>query len=205
MSSGNISKTMLLALISCCLILVIAVPALAHKPRPVLSPAQRSGEAYQGEAGATAISSLKEIQTQYDHYLKQARQYEASMLALKIAISLFGLSSAIVLALSKADWSRKTALVLSILVASIPAADHIFQVSEMRQVSWRTAVDLSRLYSQCKDTWEEYAYSTPLEERLLAAQELSKNCKGALAKSVDNELEVSLKPLEVNVPKKSGV
>jgi hypothetical protein len=60
MSRTNIPGHMLLALISCCVIFVIAIPALAVaiKPAPVLSQAQISEKAYQGEAGATTISSL---------------------------------------------------------------------------------------------------------------------------------------------------
>jgi hypothetical protein len=202
MSHANITRHLLIALISCCVIFVIDNPSWASvgPPPKLFSKAEIALIAYKGEAGISALNSLKEIQDHYEHYLKQAKYYDSVMLAIKIAISLFGLVSAIILALSKAEWSRKTALVLSILVATIPATDQIFQVNELRQVSWRTAVNISRLYSECKGRWETNSYQVPVKERLSAAHILFPRCKVTLDKYVDKEMEISLKPLEVPVP-----
>ena len=189
------------AVIACiCSSALVAVPAFGYKPKPHLAPAKLTGDAYSGAPGAKAASTLTEIQLQFDHYSTQARQYELATLVLRCLVAVLGFASAVVLALSKAEWSRKTALVLSILIGSVPATDQIFQISEMRQVSWKTAVDLSRLYSQCRDTWELYASNVPLDDRLPVAERIFDGCRDSLAETVNSEMGVSLQPLVVTVP-----
>ena len=176
----------------------------ALKARPI-SPVSPDGTAaaYSGPSGAAVGSLLSDLRGQFEHYDDQAKDYDNALLALRVTVLLCSVAAAFVLAISSGEWSRRTALVLSVLAAAVPATDQIFQVSDLQRVSWRTAVDVSRLYATCKDAWETASLPETPGERLAIARSLATTCRSGLTQIVDKEMDVSLKPLQL--PGKIGV
>ena len=157
---------------------------------------------YEGNSGRAVIETLEEIKKSAEHYFAQAHSYANAMLALRISAFLFSIAAAVALILNNAEWSRKVALLLSIGAAAVPAADQIFQVSEMHRESWRSAADVSRLFHKCKGDWELSSPKQESDERLASAHILVSACREKLAAFADTELETSSKPLQL--PAKIG-
>ena len=67
------------------------------------------------------------------------------MISLQILAFLFSVLAAVVLAINNPAWSRTAALILSLGAAAVPAADQIFQISDMQRASYRSMADGSRL------------------------------------------------------------
>jgi hypothetical protein len=149
------------------------------------------------KANTTMLSVLAEMKSQFEHYDAQAKAYERAVLVMRVTVLLCSIGAATALALNSADWARKTALVLSILAAAVPAADQIFQISAIDRISWRTAVDVSRLFSTCRDSWENGASAAPTDSSAKAVRALVTSCRSELNVLVDKEMDVSLKPLEL--------
>lgn len=177
----------------------VPMPKILMPPMPLPMPSSPNHVLQTNAEAPDSIvrAELAEIKVQAEHYYSQAKNYETFVFALRIAVFICSVLAAAVLALSSADWSRRAALVLSIGAAAVPAADQIFQVSEMHRVSWRTAVDVSRLFENCKDSWAFGETSPALEERKSAARVVVSKCREKLSGLVDAEMETSLKPLQL--------
>ena len=148
---------------------------------------------------AAVSTLLTDIKDQYEHFGRQVKSYDSAVLALKLSAFLCSLGAALCLVFATAEWSRRTALVLSIFAAAVPAADQVFQVSAMQRISWRTAMDVSRLFVRCKTDFDSASVSsnagTPTLRPIL---EIVGACRADLNKVIDAEMEVSLKPLDLS-------
>lgn len=180
---------------------LMPIPSPGPMPLPMPEPSSPSlvSQTNAEAPDSIVLAELTEIKAQAEHYYSQAKNYETFVFALRIVVFICSVLAAAVLALSSADWSRRAALVLSIGAAAVPAADQIFQASEMHRVSWRTAVDVSRLFENCKDSWAFGETSPALEERKSAARAAVSKCREKLSRLVDAEMETSLKPLQLPI------
>ena len=123
-----------ICLLASTLILLVAAESIAYEPndpdprvilppRVVLDRSVAESSEYSGPHGKLLIATLEHIHQQFEHYRRQAQLYDKLSLALRVSILVFSIGSALVLVLGKADPSRRVALVLSILIASVPIAD----------------------------------------------------------------------------------
>ena len=162
-----------------------ASPAAPTKreAKDVISPAQIQ----------IANTMLQEFVSDQQHYAAQARQYDQLLFSLRVIALMSSLGAALTLAFVAAEKGRKVALGLSIAAAAVPAVDQIFQVSNMYKASWRAAIDMSKTYDQCSDTFVKLA---SLPGTGSAFSYSIEQCRAARGKVVDAEMEVSLKPLE---------
>jgi hypothetical protein len=189
-----------LVLLALVLTVFTQISSEAKKPPPFNPQNEQidvSAPIYAGSAGGVVLKALSEIKTSAEHYNAEAESYDRAILGMRIIAFLCSVFAAVVLALSGAEWARRTALVLSVVLATIPAADQIFQVSEMHRASWRAAVDAARLFEQCKDTWELYAPAIDNNKRESSATDLVAGCRKQLSALIDAGLEVSTKPLQL--------
>jgi hypothetical protein len=154
--------------------------------------------AYSGDSGKLIVDVLLEIKSDAEHYGEQVVDYDRAMLAMRIAALISSVAAAILLAATKVDWSRRAALILTIVAASVPAADQIFQVSDNDRSSWKAAVDSRRLFDDCKRDWESNSkLSDQNDQRIEIATQVSSRCHSDLARIVDTEMETSLKALQL--------
>lgn len=185
-------------LIALTLLLLASVPAFALKPPPrVLSDAQPAADKYPGEHGELVRQALSSFAKDYEHYRSQAERYSAYDSALRVAIVVCSISIALVLALGKSDVSRRVALALSIVLASLPVLDQQFRVSAMHQISWRTAVDIARVYEDCKDQWEGWGRIDWASRPMEFAKAVVSECREKERAAIDREMIVSLTPIEL--------
>jgi hypothetical protein len=94
------------------------------------------------------------------------------------------------------------ALTLSIVIAAIPVVEQQFGISAPHQVSWRTAVDISRTLTDCREEWEASFADVPEKERITLARKIVARYRDKVRDVVDREMEVSLRPIDI--PEKIG-
>jgi hypothetical protein len=156
---------------------------------------------YEDDAGRTILGLLDEISKNYTHFRAQAEKYDLIVRFLQVVAFLSALCSAIVLVLSDKDWSRRSAIIASLLAASIPAGDQVFHTTQIQMASWKAALSLSRLHAECKDRWElppETATQSD-QRRTQTAQSLVTECRKRLSEIHDKEIDVWVNPLVVPV------
>ncbi len=90
-------------------------------------------------------NSYNEIVANYNHYVGQSERYELLHFGGRLFIFLASLAAAILLAIKSGNVARKVAIVLTLLVSGAQGADEAFNISPMHQISYRTALNLSRL------------------------------------------------------------
>jgi hypothetical protein len=179
-------------------VILIFVSASSHAAKPPPIHPGADVPAYSGQAGTLVVNVLREIKVDAEHYAAQVTDYDRATLAMRIVALLASVTAAILLAAANAEWSRRTALVLTIVAASVPAADQIFQVSENDRASWKAAVDSQRLFEDCKESWESTSRDADENDlRMEVANRLVSSCRHNLARIVDTEMEVSLKALQL--------
>ena len=171
---------------------------IAEPIRPQLPErTEAEGVASLQKANAALTAMLLDVKSQFEHYDAQAKTYDRILLVMKIAVLLCSIGAAAALALSATDFARKAALILSILAAAIPAADQIFQIAAIQRISWRTSVDISRLFISCRDSLESDSESVAAEARGKSVWATVAKCRAGLDSLVDKEMDVSLKTLEL--------
>lgn len=157
---------------------------------------------YADQAGKNVLAFLSEAKRHHDHYVSQARRYDKFALAAKVLAFIASIAAAVVLVLTAKEWSRRTAILASVLAAAIPAADQIFKISDTQIASWRATVDVAALYAKCKDSWELDASigGGTSESRNRSAKALLDQCRMELGSVIGNELEKTVKPIELPKP-----
>jgi hypothetical protein len=131
---------------------------------------------------------LSDIATQYDQYRADAKTYHSAVFLMRCVGFLSSVLAAICLAFGTSDMARKTALVLSVVAAAVPAADQVFQVTANHSSSLRTAVDLGRLYLRCGGELDS------------ANSESVESCRKTFNQLIDADIEVSLRQGTFNPP-----
>jgi len=164
---------------------------------PYMVEPHRSVPTYGDMAGSQVLVTLQEVKTQADHYGAQANRYSTGLFVIRLLALLSSLSAAIVLALSNAEWSRRVALLASIVAAALPVTEQIFQVGDMHRSAWRANVEAARLFNDCKSKWELASATIATPDRVKHAQSLITNCRADLAKVVDTAMNTSLKPIQL--------
>jgi len=193
-----VMKSKSLFIITNIITVAIASPCLGLKPEPIHTPPADSKLSFQGEHGELVLNALYEFEKQYEHYREQAKFYEHIDFGVRLLLVVCSFVCALVLGLGRSDKSRKIALGLSILIASIPVLEQQFHVSALHQVSWRTAVDYSRIITDCKETWESLFAYLPENERASNARETVAYYRKKARDLEDREMEISLEPITLS-------
>jgi len=160
------------------------LPALERvSPEPVVG-ASAADELYRG--------SFAEIAQHYEHYRAQAFRYQWIDRSARLIILFASTAAALILALSESKRAKHAVIVLSMLVASTQAADQQFNLSEMREISWRTAVDLKRVLSEFREEWvlTGAASGDPSETHAMV-----RRYRERFNAAVEREMDVSLAPI----------
>ena len=151
------------------------------------------------EVEALAVASLQDdVRQQFEHYASQAKTYDYLLLLLRLTAFACSLGAAVALVFGSSERAKRTALILSILGAAVPAADQIFQVSSMNRSSWRTTIDLSRLHVRCKTAIDASMLVVQSSAQATSILEIVNSCRSDFNKIIDTDMEVSLKPSERN-------
>ena len=151
------------------------------------------------EVEALAVASLQDdVRQQFEHYASQAKTYDTLLLLLRLTAFACSLGAAIALVFGSSERAKRTALILSILGAAVPAADQIFQVSSMNRSSWRTTIDLSRLHVRCKTAIDASMLIAQSSAPATSILDIVNSCRADFNKIIDMDMEVSLKPSELN-------
>lgn len=186
------------------LVLVGAHAAIGQEPNlppppspqvPHLEPAQPTPHGAPPEAmGSAALfeGSYDEISRHYAHYRAQAFRYQWIDRIARLVILLGSTAAALTLALKESPRAKRVAIVLSMVVASVQAADQQFKLSEMREVSWRTAVELSRVLSEFREEW---LFSGAAQGNPDEAMTVVRRYRGRFNEAVEREMNVSLAPI----------
>lgn len=178
---------------------MLAMAGLPPRPQADTTRIKSASPVYMGETGIVVLKVLSEIKDHSEHYNSQAHNYEQAVLGMRIAALVCSVLAAAVLALSGTEWSRRTALLFSIISAALPAVDQTFHVSDMHRASWRAAVDVTRLFNECRDKWELIAAELPDDKRQSVAEPIVSRCRGKLEAIVDAEMDTSMKPLQLPI------
>jgi hypothetical protein len=184
------------SLLAAAVLLVLAGThvAVGQEPSlPLIAP--QSSEQLEGESRADQLyrGSFTEISLHYEHYRQQAFRYQWIDRIARLLILIASTTAALILAMTESKRARRVAIVLSMVVATTQAADQQFNLSKMREVSWRTAADLNRLLSELREEWvfTDAAGGDP-DEALRMVRQYRERFNAA----VEREMNVSLAPIQ---------